>query len=130
MVFVTKNIKWIMLISGLITCSMVFAAVDPVAGLEQTFGASIAMGPLAEIVVRGWSALITMVGASLIYGAYRPVYRPFILAFASISKIIFIALVLSFGSQFLDKALIAIVFDTVVVLLYVAYLFTAKADEQ
>jgi hypothetical protein len=52
-------------------------------------------GPLAEIVVRSWGALIALVGAMLMYGAFQPMARPLILAVASLSKLTFIALVSS-----------------------------------
>ncbi len=116
-----KNIKWIMLVSGVLTCTMIYAAIAPEAALISTFGASVS-GPVAEIVVRNWGALITLVGVMLIYGAFNEQHRSFILAIASISKIIFIGLVLGFGSQYLDKAGIAIGFDSVVVLLFLIYL--------
>ncbi len=49
--FITNNIKYIMLVSGALTCSMIYAAIDPEAALKMTFGASIS-GPIAEIAVR------------------------------------------------------------------------------
>ena len=47
------NIQWIMLVSGLLTCSMFYATVAPQAQLRSTFGAGLE-GPVAEIVVRNW----------------------------------------------------------------------------
>ncbi len=118
---ITKNIKWIMLVSGILTCTMIYAAIAPQAALNSTFGASIS-GPIAEIVVRNWGALITLVGVMLIYGAFNATHTTFILIIATISKVIFIGLVLTFGSQYLGKAGIAIVFDSVVVVLFLIYL--------
>ncbi len=46
-----RSIKWIMLISGLLTCTMFYAAVAPAASLQSTFGQALD-GPVAEIVVR------------------------------------------------------------------------------
>lgn len=120
-----KHIKWVMLISGALTCTMIYAAIAPQAALLNTFGASIS-GPLAEIVVRNWGALITLIGAMLIYGALRPVHRQFILVVAVTSKIVFITLVLTLGSQYLGKAGLAVVFDTVVVLYFLAYLASSR----
>ena len=42
-----------MLASGLLTCTMVYAAIAPEAALINIFGESIS-GPIAEIVVRNW----------------------------------------------------------------------------
>ncbi|MDP1742514.1 MAG: hypothetical protein Q8M51_08140 [Polaromonas sp.] len=121
----SKSIKWVMLVSGALTCTMIYAAIAPQAALLSTFGASIS-GPLAEIVVRNWGALITLIGAMLIYGALQPVHRHFILVVAVASKIVFITLVLTLGSQYLGKAGLAVVFDTVVVLYFLAYLASSR----
>lgn len=62
---VAANIKWIMLVSGVLTCTMAYAAIAPQAALHATFGETLE-GPLADIVVRNWGALITLVGAMLV----------------------------------------------------------------
>ena len=48
-----------MLIFGILTCTMMYAAVAPQAALVNTFGEAIS-GPIAEIVVRNWGVLITL----------------------------------------------------------------------
>jgi uncharacterized protein YacL len=127
--WIFANIKWIMLVSGILTCTMIFPALAPQAALLATFGATLPEHPLTEIVVRNWGALITLVGAMLIYGAYNPINRSFILLVAGVSKVIFISLVLIFGSQYLGKAGIAVGFDSVVVLLYFAYLLGIRQKQ-
>ena len=121
----SKSIKWVMLISGALTCTMIYAAIAPEAALLNTFGESI-RGPLAEIVVRNWGALITLMGAILIYGALQPLHRNFVLVMAVVSKIIFVTLVLSLGSQYLGTAGLTVAFDTVVVLYFIAYLAISR----
>lgn len=121
-----KSIKWVMLVSGALTCTMVYAVIAPQAALVNTFGESLS-GPLAEIVVRNWGALITLIGAMLIYGAFRPLHRHLILVVALASKLVFITLVLALGRQYLGKAGIAIAFDTVIVLYFFAYLASSRA---
>jgi len=93
MKLITKHIKWIMPVSGALTCAMFYAALSPQAALLSTLGAFVS-GPLAEIVVRNWGALITLLGAMLIYGAFRPIHRTRIIAVATSSKMIFTGLVL------------------------------------
>jgi len=130
MTIITNHIKWIMLGTGIITCSMVFAAIAPGPALINTFGASIE-GPLAEIVVRSWGSLITLIGGMLIYGAYHPVHRKLILTVAAAGKLFFVGLILVYGNDYLDKAMLTIVFDTVVALVYILYLFAPnKADAE
>lgn len=50
---IVANMKWIMIVSGTLTCTMLYAAIAPKAALHSTFGDSME-GPLVEIVVRNW----------------------------------------------------------------------------
>ena len=118
---IVKALKWIMLVSGVLTCTMLYAAIDPQGALRQTFGTTLE-GPLANIVVRNWGVLITLVGALLIYGAYRPASRPLVLVVAIVSKLVFIGLVLVYGQAYLGTAGLAIGFDLVVVGLFIVAL--------
>jgi hypothetical protein len=129
MSFVAGNIKWIMLMSGALTCTMVYAVVAPQAALRSTFGETLE-GPLAEIVVRNWGALITLVGTMLIYGAFNPQIRSLALTVAGASKLVFIALVLSHGGRYLGhQAGIAIAIDLVWVALFACYLLGVRPTE-
>lgn len=122
---IIKNIKWIMLIAGLLTCSMIFAVFAPQAALISMFGESLTE-PLAQVIVRSWGFLIFLVGALLIYGAFKPVYRNLALVIASISKIAFISLIVVFGTQYIDKALLTIVLDSVLTIIFLTYLVRVK----
>lgn len=125
---IVSKMKWIMLVSGILTCTMLYAAIAPQAALRSTFGESLD-GALAEIVVRNWGALITLIGAMLIWGAYNPPSRPLILAVAGISKFIFIALVLVYGRHYLSQqAGIAILIDSVIVILFFGYLISVRRN--
>jgi len=122
MSWIVSKVKWIMLVSGALTCSMIYAAIAPQAALRSSFGDSLE-GPVAEIVVRNWGALIALVGAMLIYGAFVPAVRALILVVSALSKVIFISLVLVHGREFLaDQVGVSIVVDSVMVLLFIAYL--------
>lgn len=121
MPWVDRNIKAIMLVAGVLTCTMLYAAIAPQAALHSTFGEALE-GPVAEIVVRNWGVLITLVGAMLIYGAYRPAVRPLVLSVAAASKLAFIALVLMHGGRFLGQAGVALAVDLVLVTLFALYL--------
>ncbi len=119
--WIVANMKWIMIVSGALTCTMLFAAIAPQAALRTTFGDSL-QGPLAEIVVRNWGALIALVGAMLIYGAYHPTVRPLVLTVAGLSKLIFIGLVVAHGTQYLGQVGLSIGIDLVMVVLFIGYL--------
>lgn len=124
--WIVGNFKWVMVASGALTCTMIYAAFAPQAALTATFGETL-QGPLAEIVVRNWGALISLVGLMLIYGAFNVSVRPLVLVVAGTSKLIFIALVLAQGSRFLgQQAGIAIAVDAVWVALFAAYLLATR----
>lgn len=121
-----RSIKWVMLVSGLLTCTMFYAVIAPDAMLRSNFGQTID-GPVAQIVVRNWGALIGLMGLLLIYGAYQVSARRVALLVAGTSKVVFIALVLSLGQEFLQFQVgVSIAVDTVMVLLFAAYLLTTR----
>lgn len=118
------GMKWIMLVSGLLTCSMFYAAIAPQAALRATFGDTL-QGPVAEVVVRNWGVLIGLMGAMLIHGAFRVSARPLILTVAGLSKVAFIVLLLTLGRPLLPQAGIAVASDVMQVLLFAGYLLAA-----
>jgi hypothetical protein len=124
--WIVSGMKWIMLISGGLTCTMLYAAVAPQAALRSTFGDTLE-GPVADIVVRSWGVLIGLVGAMLLYGAFNAVVRPLILTVAGVSKLAFIGLILVLGQQFLSyQAGAAVVSDIIQVTLFAGYLLAAR----
>lgn len=122
--WVTRHIKTIMLVSGALTCTMFYAALDPEAALVASFGDAL-HGPLAQIVVRNLGVLIALIGALLIYGAFQPVARTPILLAAGASKLAFVGLVLAFGGRYLGQQVgIAVLIDGLTVVLFALYLST------
>lgn len=120
-----KHIKWLMIVIGLITCSLILTVISPATGLQNLFGATLE-GPLAEIIVRSWALLITITGALLIYAAFNPQYRKLVICIACISKTWFIAANLIYGQEFLASSMSALVFDGVAVLILLTYLFSSQ----
>jgi len=119
---IVKNVKWVMLVSGILTATMFYGLFAPQAALESMFGVSFG-GVLQDIVVRSWSALIGLIGIVLIYGFFNENVRKFSFAVAAFSKLVFVILVLLYGQQFLAKAWPAITMDVVVILVASIYLF-------
>ena len=127
--WIVAKIKSIMLVSGALTCTMLYAALAPQAARRSTFGETLE-GPLTEIVVRNWGALIALMGAMLIYGAYDPPGRPLVLTVAGLSKLVFIGLVLAHGRQYLGhQAGLAVVIDLVMVALFIGYLIGVRRSQ-
>ena len=125
--WIVHYMRWIMLVSGVLTATMVQAAIAPDAALQSNFGETVS-GPLAHLVGRNWGALIALVGGMLIYGAFNPLQRSLVLIVAGVSKVIFIALVLSEGARYLSyQAGVAVAVDSVMVVLFAWYLLAARS---
>ena len=129
MIWIVSNIRWIMITSGVLTTTMLYAAIAPEAALQSTFGESLS-GPVADVVVRNWGALIGLVGVMLIYGAFSAAERPLILVVAGASKAVFISLVLSHGSRYVGTAGIAIAVDALMIGLFGWYLVAARSTSR
>jgi hypothetical protein len=123
--FIIKNIKWLMLLSGLLTFTMFYGLFAPQAALESMFGVSFS-GTLENIVIRSWSALVGLIGAMLIYGCFSPKNRVFSITVAATSKVVFVSLVLLYGQAFLTTLTPAIIMDCVVIILTALYLFALR----
>jgi len=125
MTWVVRHIKSIMVVSGVLTCTMFYAAVAPQAALRHTFGSPLE-GPVADVVVRSWGVLIALVGAMLIYGAFNAAVRPLVLTVAGVSKLAFLVLLITVGRPVLgQQAGTALVSDVIQVTLFAAYLVAA-----
>jgi hypothetical protein len=126
MSWIVGRIKGIMLVTGALTCSMVIVVLAPQAALRLIFGETL-NGAVAEIVVRSWGSLIALVGATLIYGAYDPPGRRFILSVAGLGKLTFVGLVLVYGRELLGQLVgFLVVADSVMVVLFALYLIGVR----
>ena len=111
-----------MLVSGILTFSMLTGLFSPQVLQQSNFGDSL-NGSVADVVVRNWAALIGLMGVMLIYGAFTPFVRRFCLVITGISKVIFIILILSYGSHVLKfGAGTAVIVDAIMVVLFITYL--------
>jgi hypothetical protein len=118
---INKVFAGVMVVSGLLTLTMLYAAVSPVAAAQSFFGET-PEGAMASVVVPNWGVLIGLMGALLIYGAFHAPSRKLALVVAGASKVAFIALVLMQGDRYLAGLQTAIIIDAVMVLLFAAYL--------
>lgn len=123
MTFIIKHIKWVMLFSGVLTCTMFYGLFAPQATLESIFGVSF-NGTLESIVIRSWSTLVGLIGVILIYGFFSEKNRVFSISVAAFSKVVFVSLVFLYGQEFLSKAAASIAMDCIVIILSGVYLFS------
>ena len=119
--FIVKYFKWVMLVFGAFTFTMIYGLIAPQAALESMFGASFD-GALETIVVRSWSALVGLMGAALIYGAYSEKNRIFSTSIVAFSKVVFVSLMLLYGQEFMNQARMAIIMDCIFIILAGFYL--------
>jgi hypothetical protein len=126
--FIIKNIKWVMLISGVLTATTFYGLFAPQALLESMFGTSFD-GTLETLIIRSWSSLVGLIGIILIYGFFSEKNRVFCIAIAALSKVIFVSLVLIYGQPYLSTAAPAIIMDCVVILLALSFLVSVR-DQQ
>ena len=128
MSWIERNIRWILIVAGLFTLGMLYAFFAPFAALQCLFGQTLE-GPVANMVVRNWGALIALIGGMILYASNHPACRRFILWVTGISKIVFIWLVIAGGTQFLGHPIaLAALVDIVIVLLFAGYLWKTRAQ--
>jgi hypothetical protein len=128
--FIIKNFKWPMLVFGTLTFTMFYGLFAPQAALESMFGASFD-GTLETIVVRSWSALVGLMGAMLIYGAYSEKNRIFSISIVALSKVVFVSLILLYGQAFIGNVWLAIMMDCIFIILsgfYLIAMVTQKSE--
>jgi hypothetical protein len=118
--FIVGNFQWVMLAGGLITLSMLSAAIAPRLTFRLLFGDA-PEGPSALLLARNWGVLIGLTGAMLVWGAFHPQARTLVLLVAGASKLTFIALVLG-QPAYRAKSLVPLVVDTLLVALFAVYL--------
>jgi hypothetical protein len=120
------QMKWVMLVSGVLTMTMLYAAIAPQDLLQSNFGTTL-QGPVGEIVVRNWGALIALTGGMLVYGAFDVPSRQLALIVSGIGKAMFIALVLIYDTNYVDHGVrVAVVCDSIMVLLFFMYLIASR----
>lgn len=118
---------WLFGVAGLVTLSMLQAVVAPAAVLRAYFGEQTdAPGLLA--IVRNWGVGIAACGGLLLAAAFVPDLRVAAAVFAIVTKLVFVALVLGPGRSAAQRqAMLAVVFDVVVVVLLAAWLVVRAA---
>jgi hypothetical protein len=122
---INKVFAGVMIVSGLLTITMLYAAVSPLNAMMTFFGEDLGT-PAAAVVVANWGILIALMGALLIYGALHPPSRKLALVVAGASKIAFIWLVLAQGDRYLAGLGTAVIIDSVMVALFAAYVIFGK----
>jgi hypothetical protein len=124
--WIVANIDWVLVVCGVLTCSMLLMAVAPKVAMLATFG-EVAEGPVANLIARSWGAMIFASGLMLIYAASHAQARLPILLYSIAGKLGFIVLVLA-EPRFRRRpsALIAVAGDLAIVALLGWYLLATE----
>jgi len=122
-----KIFAGIMIASGLLTLTMLYGAISPSGAIQSMFGET-PDGAFASIIVPNWSILVGLMGALLIYGALKPSARKLALVVAGASKVAFISLIFAQGDRYLSGLGAAVAIDSVMVVLFAAYIVFGKPD--
>ena len=122
-----KIFSGVMVVSGLLTLTMLYAAFAPATAVQSFFGET-PEGAFASIIVPNWGVLIGLMGALLIYGAFKPSARKLALVVAGTSKVAFVSLILAQGDRYLSTLGTAVIVDSVMIVLFVAYVIFGKPD--
>ena len=124
---INKVFAGIMIVSGLLTLTMLYAAFAPAAAVQSMFGET-PEGAFAAIIVPNWGVLVGLMGPLLIYGALHPPSRKLALVVAGASKIAFVALILSQGDRYLAGLGAAVIIDSIMIALFAAYIVFGKPN--
>ena len=122
---INKIFAGVMVVSGLLTLTMLYASFAPAAAAQSFFGEA-PEGAFASVIVPNWGILIGLMGALLIYGAFHAPSRKLALVVAGASKVAFIALILAHGNRYLGGLGTAVIIDSVMVVLFAGYLIFGK----
>jgi hypothetical protein len=115
----------VMIVSGLLTLAMLYPVFAPEAAMQSMFGEA-PTGAALAVIVPNWGILIGLMGALLIYGALHPPSRKLALVVAGASKIAFITLILMQGERYLSGLGTAVIVDSVMIVLFAAYLIFGR----
>jgi hypothetical protein len=117
-----SSIKWILIISGLLTAGGGLAALLlPQATLKLVFGEG-NTSALTEFFVRHWGALLFVVCSLTLYAAFFPDTRGPILTAAIVEKVIIVALIFSGHSGRTTMMTAIAIMDGTLAVLFTAYL--------
>ncbi len=127
MAILVDNMQWVLLVCGLLTFSMIQGVVAPRFTMRAYFGDA-PDSPASDALVRSWSSLVAFSGLFLIYAAFVPEVRPAALTVVGAGKLFFVLLLLSQPKRFFrGQAVTAIILDSLMVILFAAYLAVTLA---
>jgi hypothetical protein len=122
-----KIFAGVMAASGLLTLTMLYAAFAPAACGAVHLRRNDPTARLPQSIVPNWGVLIGLMGALLIYGAlHAPSRKLALLSSPALARVAFVALILAQGERYLSGLGAVIIVDSVMVVLFAAYVIFGK----
>jgi galactitol-specific phosphotransferase system IIB component len=122
--WIAANIRWILIVCGVATSSMLAMAVAPRFTVRYVFGEE-ASGAVSEVMARTWGVMIFASGAALVYAAFDESVRMPVMALAIVGKSAFCASVLMSNLR-KQRAFTMALADLVMVALFGWYLAAGR----
>lgn len=120
--WLVDHIDLVLVISGIMTCSMIIAITSPRFIVNYMFN-DVIPNEAAQLLVRSWGTMVVGNGLLLIYAAYDKAAIFPILVFVGATKLAFAGLVFLKGKTYLHHpAAQTAVIDTIMAVLFFTYL--------
>jgi hypothetical protein len=123
--WIVNNIDWILIVSGLGTCSVVSMALAPSFAMRSFFGV-VEQGPVVNLIARSWGVMVFCAGLMMVYAAYHAEARLPILLYAIAGKMSFVAMVAATPVFRRQMAAILALLDLLIVALLGWYLLAVS----
>jgi hypothetical protein len=118
---ISRYIKPILIVTGLITASMTAAVFAPALVLDQLF-AEPPSDAVTLAVMRHWGLLVFCFGGLLVWAAYRPDLRKPVLVFTIVEKVALVLGILLLPLALKSGAYVAASTDATLSIVYLLYL--------
>jgi hypothetical protein len=118
---ISRYIKPILIVTGLVTASTIAAFFAPATVLSQLF-ADPPSDPVSLALMRHWGLLVFCFGGLLLYAAYHPEMRKPVLAFTIVEKVALVLGILLLPLPLRPGAYVAAGSDATFSALYLLYL--------
>ena len=116
-----NHIDWILLVSGLATCSLFLQFLSPKRALRAFNGLNID-DDFSLFFARAFGLAVSSIGLLIIWARFEPSLRFPILSIAVVGKCLFVATVLKYWNLLGKGFALTVAFDSLCVILYSAYL--------
>ena len=129
-VFISRTIKWFLILFGLATCGTLPIAVD-VALIKPMLRDAVDYTPSSVPLLRHWGIMVFGIGALMVVAAFRPWLRFETMMFSTIEKTFVVYLFLSnLGQPWAAGYLVMFLLDATIVAYSILYFISGQGRPQ